>query len=327
MNDGKKIEKLVRLIQETLKNIPNTEIFSNFKIENNSGRKREIDILIKSCINNMDIKIAIECKNYKKPIPVEKIEAFNSKCMRIKGISKKVFVSSSGYQADSYEAAKDFEIELFSLDEISEKEISEWFPIKKLRANIKLQLPFNIQIQATEEEIKKIPNEQLTIHFYEKDNPILISGFVWNSVVVPEQNTIQSYMLLDFMKGNCINEKDKQTRIPFSLNGKGIYIIGEGNKKLNILKIESEIVCWYDEVFAHVIGAKNYKKVDSTTEASVVSLDVGKDEIADIVLTNQNDISIFHTTKDGQVYQMRTLASYDPKTDKLKIINEEKNAQ
>jgi len=89
MNNGKQIEKLVRLIQEALKDFPGTQIFSNYKITNNSGRKREIDVLLKTNINGYEIIIAIECKDYKTPIPVEKIEAFNSKCQRIKGISKK----------------------------------------------------------------------------------------------------------------------------------------------------------------------------------------------------------------------------------------------
>ncbi|MCB0853259.1 MAG: restriction endonuclease, partial [Bacteroidetes bacterium] len=112
---------------------------------------REIDILIKSSINGMEILIAIECKNFKKPIPVEKIEAFHSKCLRIKGISKKVFVSSNGYQADAFGAAKDFEIDLYHLNEISQNAIVEWLPqIKQLNANIKIKLPYKISIDKDE---------------------------------------------------------------------------------------------------------------------------------------------------------------------------------
>ena len=55
MNNGKRLEKLVRLIQEALKDYPNTEIFSNYKIKNNSGRKREIDVLLKTTVNNFDL--------------------------------------------------------------------------------------------------------------------------------------------------------------------------------------------------------------------------------------------------------------------------------
>ena len=202
---------------------------------------------------------------------------------------------------------------------------TEWLPIKQLNANIKLQLPFKIQIQATEDDIKNIPNKELTVHYYEDKPPIMITGFVWNTVVVPEQRTIQNYMLLDFMKGNCKKEENKYTRIPFVLDVKGVYIFGENNKKLNLNKIESELVCWYDETPAHIIEAKNYKKVGSNPDATVVSLDVGKEETAEIVITQNNDFSIFHTKKDGQTYKMKTLASYNPKTDEFKIIKENKN--
>jgi len=325
MNDGKKLEKLVRLVQETLKNLPNTEIYSNYKLENVSGRNREIDVFIKSQINGMDIKIAIECKDYKNAIPVEKIEAFNSKCQRITGISKKVFVSSNGYQADAFEAAKYFDIELFKLNEISKKQIEEWLPIKQLKANIKLQLPFKIQLQGTEDEIKSIPNEELTVHYYENRPSILITGFVWNAVVVPKQRIIQNYMLLDFMKGNCKKENDRYTRIPFVLDLKGVYILGKKDKKLNLNKIESEVVGWYDETPAHIIEAKTYEKVDTNPDATVVSLDVGKEETAEIVMTQKDDFSIFHTKKDGQTFKLETLASYDPKTDELKIMKKDKN--
>jgi len=325
MNDGKKLEKLVRLVQETLKNLPNTEIYSNYKLENVSGRNREIDVFIKSQINGMDIKIAIECKDYKNAIPVEKIEAFNSKCQRITGISKKVFVSSNGYQADAFEAAKYFDIELFKLNEISKKQIEEWLPIKQLKANIKLQLPFKIQLQGTEDEIKSIPNEELTVHYYENRPSILITGFVWNAVVVPKQRIIQNYMLLDFMKGNCKKENDRYTRIPFVLDLKGVYILGKKDKKLNLNKIESEVVGWYDETPAHIIEAKTYEKVDTNPDATVVSLDVGKEETAEIVMTQKDDFSIFFCLNDCDTFYLETLGSYDPKTDELKIMKKDKN--
>ncbi|MBU2886055.1 restriction endonuclease [Gilvimarinus agarilyticus] len=325
MNDGKKLEKLVRLVQEALKNMPSTEIFSNYKIENVSGRKREIDIFIKSQINGMDIKIAIECKDYKKAIPAEKLEAFNSKCQRIKGISKKVFVSSSGYQADAFEAAKYFDIELFNLNEMSNQQVTEWFPIKQLNANIKLQLPLILQIQATEDEIKKMPDKELTVYYYEDIAPIIMTGFVWNAVVVPEQKTIQNYMLLDFMKGNCRKEEDKYTRMPFVLNVEGVYILGENNKKINLNRIESEIVGWYDDLPAQIIEAKSYEKVDTNPDATVVSFDVGKEERVEIVKTQNNDLSFFCTMKDGRTFKMKTLVSYDSKTDVLKRVKKDEN--
>ncbi len=325
MNNGKKLEKLVRLVQEALKNIPNTEIFSNYKIENISGRNREIDVFIKSQINGMDITIAIECKDYKNAIPVKEIEAFNSKCCRIKGISKKIYVSSNGYQADAIEAAKDFEIELYKLNEISKQQIKEWFPIKKLNPNIKLKQPYKIYIHGTEDDMKNIPNEEIILHFDEDRPSTLITSFLWNEVVVPEQRTILNYMLFGFMKGNCRKEDDKYTRMPFVLDVKGVYIFGKNNKKINVHIIEAEVVCWYGESPAHIIEAKNYEKIGANPDATVVSLDVGKKETAELVMTQNNDFSIFHTKNDGQTYKMDTLAIYDPKKDELKIIKKDKN--
>jgi hypothetical protein len=322
MNDGKNTEKLVRLIQEALKDIPNTEIYSNYRIKNQNGRKREIDVLVKSIINGLDILIAIECKDYKRPISVEKIEAFHSKCLRIKGISKKVFVTTSDYQADAYAAAKDFDIDLFVLSNLSKEKIAGWFPIFQLKPNIKIQLPFRLKLNGNKNDISEIPDDkELMIHYYEEKKPILISAFVWNLVVVPKHKMINSYMVLDFMKGNCRKEEGKLSRLPYTLEISGVYILGKNNKKLNVTKIESEIVCWYEDIPATSVVIKEYAKMDSIPVANTISVDIGKKESADIVITQDNDISIFHTKENGQVFPLKTLASYDPKTGELKINN------
>lgn len=75
-------------------------------------------MFIESTVNGYQIKIVIECKDWKSTIPVEKIEAFESKCKRIKGISKKVFVSQNGFQKDACDAAADFDIELFTANKL-----------------------------------------------------------------------------------------------------------------------------------------------------------------------------------------------------------------
>lgn len=325
MSDGKRIEKIVRLIQESIKNVPNTEIFSNYKIPNTSGRKREIDVFIKSQINGLDINIAIECKDYKIAIPVDKIEAFNSKCQRIKGISKKVFVSSNGYQADSIEAAKDFDIELFKLNEISKENIHQWFPIKELKANIKLQTPYKIQVQGGDVDIEAVSEgEEPILHFYENRSPILLTAFLWNLLVVPHQNLIQNCMALEFMKGNCRKEEGKHTHLPFKLNLTGAYILGKDNKKLNVNKIESDIVCWYDIKQATIIEAMNYLKFENNPDATIVSVNLGKSDRADIVFSKNNDISFFNTKFDGKTSKMKVLATYNPNTDELKIEDNKK---
>ena len=79
------------------------------------------------------------------------------------------------------------------------------------------------------------------------------------------------------------------------------------------------MIGWFDELPANIIEARNYYQKDSIPKAQVVTLDVGKEEVANVIFSNKNDLSIFHTKKDGQIYKMKTFLTYDPKTDKFTI--------
>src|SRR4051812_33154350 len=109
---GKELEKIIKLIEDTLKDSSNTIVYNNHKIKNTGGRYREFDVFIESKISGHEIKIAIECKDFKSKIPAEKIEAFETKCKRIPTINKKIFVSSNGFQAEAINVAKDCGIDL-----------------------------------------------------------------------------------------------------------------------------------------------------------------------------------------------------------------------
>lgn len=75
-SNGKQLEHIVCLIEESFKDSQNTTIYSNHKIQNKDGRNREFDILITTKVNEYEINIAIECKDYKSKVSVDKIEAF-----------------------------------------------------------------------------------------------------------------------------------------------------------------------------------------------------------------------------------------------------------
>ncbi|MGE0021954.1 MAG: restriction endonuclease [Draconibacterium sp.] len=322
MNSGRKAEKFVRLIQETIKDFPGLEIFSNYKIKNISGRNREIDVLLKTTINSFEIIIAIECKDYKISIPVEKIESFNSKCQRITGISKKIFVATNGFQADAINAAKHFDIELYNLNEIESQDIINWFPIKQLKAKYLLKPPHGLEMDANESEIVNIPkDDELTIHFYDGTTPKSLTAFLWNSVIVENQRQLKVILLYDFMKYD--SNLNYQTIIPFKVDINGIYILGENDKKINITRIESAIVGWLEETPAKIIGAKSYKKWNSETIADIVSIDMERGELADIVFTKEKDFKIFHTDDKGKEIQLQTLFEFDSKTNKLTKKNRE----
>jgi len=50
----------MRIIQESFKDRPETEIISNEIIKNKSGNKREFDIIVKTVVQNIPFIIAIE---------------------------------------------------------------------------------------------------------------------------------------------------------------------------------------------------------------------------------------------------------------------------
>jgi hypothetical protein len=324
MKQGRYIEKTVRLIHETLKDIPNTKVYSNYKIKNIRGRDREIDVLVESVIQGLNIKIAIECKDYKISVPVEKIEAFNSKCLRIKGISKKVFVSTKGYQADAIEAANDFDIELYNINEISASKITSWLPIVKLNQQIRIKPNFNIQFVGETNDISNEYQLDEIVIYDEKNEPWPLVPYIWNNFVVNKRDEIWACLMVSFVKKNPEDPVNKHFDLPFVLTLSGVYILGRNNKKLPITKIESALVVWFEEEPANIIDARSFYKKNNEIEANTLSVELDKNNIADLIFS-KDKISVFHTTSDGSILPMETIAIYDPKTNTLEFTKD-KNA-
>lgn len=126
MKKENELERIVYLINKALSNELEISILKNHILYNSSGSAREFDVILTTQINQIPVTIAIECKSNNRKIQVDKIEAFNSKCDRIPSINKKVFVSSKGFQKDAILAAKHFDIELLTLEEINNNKIWSW---------------------------------------------------------------------------------------------------------------------------------------------------------------------------------------------------------
>lgn len=117
-NKGKSFEQLVKSIQITLKDCPNTSVESNAHIIDNSGVNREIDVLVTTTVQSVIHKIAFECKEYSRKVSVSGVEAFYTKCMDIPEINKGVIVSSNGFTEGAIKKAKEHGITLCSLTQI-----------------------------------------------------------------------------------------------------------------------------------------------------------------------------------------------------------------
>lgn len=85
------------------------------KLQAPYGAKREIDILITYLDSeSRKLKAAIECKDYKSAVSVEKIEAFRTKCDNLK-IDKAIFFSKNGFQKGAIQSAEYNHIQLIEL--------------------------------------------------------------------------------------------------------------------------------------------------------------------------------------------------------------------
>ncbi|MBK8505969.1 MAG: restriction endonuclease [Saprospiraceae bacterium] len=136
MKKGKFFESVVSLIQSSLVDKLDTEVLTNVKIKDLSGVSREIDVLIRSIVNEMVIQIALECKDHSRPVEREKIDAFHGKCSALPGINKKVFISSLGFQSGAVKGAKQYGVDLYTLEEINEDEIFKWLCLIKAESYV-----------------------------------------------------------------------------------------------------------------------------------------------------------------------------------------------
>lgn len=129
MNKNTEYEKLV---QKIFQGINNQNIAANIEVEHNktlTGLKgsHQIDVYWKFNLKGIEYQTAIECKNYRSPIDIGKIRAFNDTLNDIQNING-IFVAKSGFQSGAIEYAKNSKIKLLELREQTDK---DWISSEK----------------------------------------------------------------------------------------------------------------------------------------------------------------------------------------------------
>lgn len=115
MNSGKKLEQIVNDLYEFENLSQDYKILKDEKMPFQGGY-RQIDVLIKSNVARVDLSIAIECKDHKRPTSISDIEAFANKISSLK-INKGIFIATAGFQSGAKEAAKYYGVELYRIEE------------------------------------------------------------------------------------------------------------------------------------------------------------------------------------------------------------------
>src|SRR5262245_2897849 len=88
-------EELIKCLHEQL--APGGTVRRNDRILGRSGRQRDLDVTIEQSVGLAPILVVVECKQWKRPIEIDKVEAFVTKVRDVRA-SKGVMISPSGFQ-------------------------------------------------------------------------------------------------------------------------------------------------------------------------------------------------------------------------------------
>lgn len=105
------LEILVAKIQRSLS--PDAEVTHNAKILGRSGTHRQIDVLVTKAVGQFSIRIAIECKDLKRPADVKVVEEFSGLLQDVSA-NHGALVCPRGFTATAKMRAKDLGLDVYS---------------------------------------------------------------------------------------------------------------------------------------------------------------------------------------------------------------------
>ena len=110
-------EKFAQEVYQELVNadvVKSTEVRHDIKILGKSGQKHQIDVYWEYEIAGVLHKVAIECKNYNKPVPVSKVRDFYGVLSDLNNVSG-IMVTKIGYQEGAKKIGNHYGISLKEL--------------------------------------------------------------------------------------------------------------------------------------------------------------------------------------------------------------------
>jgi hypothetical protein len=100
-------ERLVAALQRRLD--PAAVVTWDERVEGRSGRKRQLDVVVRGRVGIAPIMLVVECKEYSKPVGIELVEAFFGKLADV-GADRGVMVARTGFTKDALSRAEEARI-------------------------------------------------------------------------------------------------------------------------------------------------------------------------------------------------------------------------
>ncbi len=198
-SDWRDFEKLVAEIQKQL--APSAEVRHNEKVRGASGRLRQLDVTIRQSIGLHSVLIVIECRKHRRPVGIEKVEAFVSKLRDI-GNPQGVMISPSGFDAGARAVARQNFIRLLTYREAEALDWQElfsdrnWFRIvlsrsEQIAARAILEDGIEIDLMGVQKLFDPDGVEVMTVSdfledFQKSNQPeVRVGPFHWNVMLEP----------------------------------------------------------------------------------------------------------------------------------------------
>jgi hypothetical protein len=122
--DGKDLQRLIRVIESAQAAGTDIKIESpKFFHDKVTGQKREHDVVLTVKHAHHELVVALECRDRSRPVGIDSVEAFQTKC-RDTGINSGIIVSSKGFYKTARKKAKHYGIRCLTLDEVA---AFDWF--------------------------------------------------------------------------------------------------------------------------------------------------------------------------------------------------------
>ncbi len=124
MNPNTEYECFTQDVYQQLLNCRHPNIANvqhNIKIKGRSGCEHQIDVYLEYERNGVKHRVAIECKNYSKHVPKERVCAFQGVLSDLDGVEG-IMVSKKGFQSGAKQFAKAYGISLHELREPEDEE-------------------------------------------------------------------------------------------------------------------------------------------------------------------------------------------------------------
>lgn len=182
-NDGKLLEHVVN---KMCSGIENAKISHDVKLKAHGGREVQIDVLIEGQYGVFDdIKIVIEAKDWKTPVPIGKVRSFISVIEEV-GANFGAMVSSHGFQSGAQDLAKEKGVFLFRAISDELRNSSLFIPVRLLlpkihRSSICIRHRGIGQHYIPASVLFRIPNCIKDL------NPEEAIAFAWNTKMIPQK--------------------------------------------------------------------------------------------------------------------------------------------